>query len=190
MNIKRLTYPSTTVISLQEAKDHLRVTSNDEDSLILDCIKGATSLVETYTNQVFLSGSCVAYLDVTEIKALEVYKLWQYPINEITSFKYLDSNGTEQTWTDYSTNIVDSPAEILARSLPTVQTDTLNVYRIYYNVGYLSREAIQPELINWIKIFTAFFYQTRQPEYSGYTVNEIAYKYQTALDKFRKDPIV
>lgn len=192
MNIQRLTYPNTTIITLQEAKDHLRVTSNDEDMVILDCIKSATNLIETYTGQYFLSGSCVAYLDTNEFSSYSEVKIWAYPVNEITSVKYLDTNGTEQTFasSNYSTDISSSPARILSTTIPSVKSNTLNTIRIYFNVGHLSKESIDPELLGWVKIFTAFFYQTRQPEYSGFTVAEIAYKYQAALDKYRKDPII
>lgn len=192
MNFQRLTYPSTTILSLQEAKDHLRVTNTDDEPVIMDCIKAATGLVERYTNQFFLSGSCVVYLDAREFTAYNEIKIWAYPVNEITSIKYLDTNGVEQTFaaSNYSTDLSDSPARILSTTIATVKQNIVNAYRIYLNVGFLNRDKIDPELLNWIKIFIGFFYQTRQPEYTGQAVNEIAYKFQTALDKYRKDPII
>lgn len=190
MNLKRLTYPSTTIISLQEAKDHLRVTSTDEDMVILDCIKSATNMVETYTNQYFLSGSFVAYID--EMCSYDEIHIWAYPVQSIDSVKYLDTNGTEQTFSsaNYTTDLSGSPARILPTTVPTIKQNVLNPYRVYLTIGYVDRDKIDPELLGWVKIFTAFFYQTRQPEYTGLTVSEIAYKYERALDKYRKDPII
>lgn len=192
MNFKRLTYPTTTVITLDEAKAHLRVTTTDEDSLIMDCVRQATNLIELETNQVFLSGSCVYYLDTNEFTSYKEVKIWAYPINEITAIKYLDINGIEQIFstTNYSVDISDSPIRILPTTTPTCKANTLNTIRIYCNLGYNNIDNIDSELIGWIKIFTAFFYQTRQPEYTGYTVSEIAIKYKDALSKHRKDAIV
>lgn len=192
MNIQQLTWPTSTVIDLQKAKDHLRVTTTDEDALILDCIKAATDLVETYTNQLFQSRTYVAYMDAVEFSAYNHVKIWLWPITSIDSVKYLDTDGVEQTFSsaNYSTDLSDSPARILPTTIATVKQNVVNAYRIYFTAGYTNTDQINPELLNWIKIFIGFFYQTRQPEYSGFTVAEIAYKYQTALDKYRKDPIV
>ena len=192
MNFKRLTYPTTTIITLQEAKDHLRVTANDEDAVILDCIKAATNLVEKDTNQFFLSGSCCVYMDSKEFCSYEEITIWAYPVNEVSSIKYLDTDGVEQTFatSNYSTDLTDSPIRILPITIASVKANVVNQYRIYLNVGYLNRDQIDAELINWVKIWTAFFYETRQPEYIGTNVSQIAYKWEIARDRHRKDPII
>jgi uncharacterized phiE125 gp8 family phage protein len=191
MRIQQATYPSGTLITLAEAKLHLRVTVDNEDSVINDCIKSATSLVETYTNQYLQSRTFVAYLDIQEFTAFNEICIWKYPITSIESIKYLDSDGTEQTFSsaNYTTDLIDCPARILPTTIATVKLNIVNQYRVYFTAGHLTREAIDSELIGWVKIFTAFFYQTRQPEYTGQAVSEIAYKYQTALDKFSKAPL-
>lgn len=192
MDIKALTFPSTLVISLADAKAHLRVTDTNQDAVIADCIKSATGLIEKYTNQLLTSRTFVAYLNYSEFQAYCPIQIWSYPVTAISSVKYLDTNGTEQTFSsaNYSTNIADSPAEILPTTTPTVQQNVLNPYRVYFTAGFTDVAQIDPELIGWVKIFTAFFYQTRQPEYTGYSVAEIAYKYERALDKYRKDMII
>lgn len=192
MNITQLTYPTATIITLQEAKDHLRVTDNNQDAVIFDCIKGATSLIESYTGQLLQSSTYCAYLDEKEVVAYSTLEIWKYPITAISSVKYLNTSGTETTLDSatYSTDITDCPTRIYLTSTPTTQADKLNVWRVYFTAGHTNRDYIAAELINWVKIFTAFFYQTRQPEYAGYTVSEIAYKYKEALDKYRKDMLV
>lgn len=190
MNISQLTYPTSTIISLQEAKDHLRVTGTDEDSLIMDCVKAATNHIESYTNQIFQSVTFCAYYDYLEpYKCLEI---WKYPISAISSIKYLNTSGVETTLdnTTYSTDLTDSPARIYLTSTPSTQRDKLNVWRIYFTAGYSNRDLINAELLGWVKIFTAFYFQTRQPEYTGMSVNEVSYNFQRALDKYRKDCLV
>jgi len=191
MRIQQVTYPTGTLITLAEAKAHLRVTIDNEDSVINDCIKSATSLVESYTNQYLQSRTFVAFLDIQEFTAFNVIDIWKFPITSIESIKYLDSSGVEQTFStaNYTTDLIDSPARVLPTTIATVKLNIVNQYRIYFTAGHLTRESIDSELIGWVKIFTAFFYQTRQPEYTGQSVSEIAYNYQSALDKFNKGPL-
>lgn len=193
MNIKQLTYPTSTVISLAVAKAHLRVTSNDEDILINDSIKAATSFIEKYTGQLLLSRTFCAYLDEKEISSYGIISIWgNYPITAITAVKYLNSSGVETTLdsSTYSTDITDSPARILLTSTPSTQINTLNTWRVYFTAGYTEVSEIDQEIIAWLKIFTAFYYNSRQPEYTGISVNEMAIKYERQLDKFRKDLLI
>jgi uncharacterized phiE125 gp8 family phage protein len=190
MNIKELTFPTTTIITLDEAKDHLRVTTTDEEELIMDCIRSATDFIEKYTDTLLLSRTYCAYYD--SLETYKVIELWKYPITSISSVKYLNTSGVETTLdaANYSTDITDSPARILITSLPTVQSDVLNVFRIYYTAGFTNRDEMNPLLIGWVKIFTAFYYQTRQPEYTGAPVSEIANNYKQSLDLIRKGKLV
>lgn len=192
MNISQVTYPSGTIITLAEAKLHLRITADDQDAVINDCIKAATNLVESYTNQLFQSRTFVAYMDESEFCSYQTINILKYPITSIDSIKYLDTSGVEQTFStgNYSTDLTDCPARILPTTTASVKANVLNQYRVYFTAGFASRDSIEPELINWIKIFTGFFFNTRQPEYTGLNVNQTAYKYQEALDKYRKDYVI
>lgn len=192
MNIQQITYPTSTVITLQQAKDHLRITDNNQDSVIMDCIKSAQSHVETYTNQIFSSVTFCAYFDEKEVQSYSMLEIWKYPITAISSIKYLNESGVETTLdnTTYSTDVIDCPIRIYLTSVPTTKLDTLNVWRVYFTAGFTDSSYIKSELIGWVKIFTAFYFQTRQPEYTGQTVSQIAYSAERQLDKYRKDQLV
>ncbi len=192
MHFEQLTYPQTTIITLQEAKDHLRVDGTDEDSVIKDCIKSATDFVQRYVNQVFLSGSCVVYYDSSEVETYKALDIWTYPVQSVTAVKYLNTSGIETTLStsDYTVDSVSYPTRIMVTSMPTMQTDVFNQFRVYMTVGYIDRDKIAPELIGWVKILTGFFYETRQTEFTGVGTSEIQMRFERALDKHRKDPIV
>jgi hypothetical protein len=104
----------------------------------------------------------------------------------------LNESGVETNLdnTTYSTDIIDCPIRIYLTSVPTTKLDTLNVWRVYFTAGFTDTTYIKSELIGWVKIFTAFYFQTRQPEYTGQTVSEIAYSAERQLDKYRKDQLV
>lgn len=191
MNIKQLTNPSSTVIDLAEAKLHLRVTGTEEDLLIANDIKAATNMIEKYTGQLLQSRTFCAYLD--DLIAYDCVKIWgNYPITEITSVKYLNTSGDETTLdsSTYSVDIADNPARILFTSIPSSKTNSLNNWRIYFTAGFTSKDDIDSELLAWVKIFTGFFFSSRQVEYTGVSVSEMAIKYERQLDKYRKDFLV
>jgi uncharacterized phiE125 gp8 family phage protein len=192
MNISQLTYPTSTIITLQEAKDHLRITDDSQDAVIVDCIKSATSHIEKYTNQILQSATFCAYFDEKEVEPYTCLYIWKYPISTISSIKYLNTSGAETTLdsSSYATDIIDSPVRIYLTSTPITQLDKFNVWRVYFTAGFTNRDQIDAELIGWVKIFTGFYFQTRQPEYTGQSVSDVAYNYEKALDKYRKDVLV
>lgn len=88
--------PGVTPVSLLEAKAHLRVDFNDEDTLISLCIDKAVAAIDGP----FGIGRCM----VTQSWLLSLDCFPEYeiciplgPVASITSIKYLDSAGVEQT---------------------------------------------------------------------------------------------
>ena len=190
MQVQQLTYPATTVITLEEAKNHLRVDTNLEDMLIMDCIRSATSMIEAYTNRILISSTYTAFLDEAEIAEKTPFELrGYYPITEISSIEYYNISGIWATISsaDYSKDIIGHVARIYFTKLPQVKANTLNTYKINFTAGYTDRDKIPYEIIGWVKIITGFYYESRQSEYTGNTgnvTNELQYNYQRSLDKF------
>ncbi len=190
MQVQQLTYPTTTVITLEEAKTHLRVDSTNEDMLIMDCIRSATSMIEAYTNRILMSATYSAYIDEAEIVAQTPFEIkGYYPISAISSIEYYNTSDTWATIpsTDYSKDIIGHVARIYFTKLPQVKSNTLNTYKINFTAGYADRDKIPYEILGWIKIITGFYYESRQSEYTGNTgnvTNELQYNYQRGLDKF------
>ena len=87
------TAPSVEPVSLAEAKAHLRVDANDEDAYISNLITAARQWAEDFCRRRFITQTWDYYLDgfPTEIQ------LPYPPISSITSIKYNDADGAEQT---------------------------------------------------------------------------------------------
>lgn len=99
MNWDRLTLvtgPAATPISLPEAKAHLRVDDNDSDVYINQCIDRAVAAVDGPNG----IGRCL--MSQSWLLALDRFPETEFtiplgPVQSITSIKYLDPSGIEQT---------------------------------------------------------------------------------------------
>lgn len=98
------TKPTWWPITLQEAKDHLRILHSDEDTLIMEFIKAATKYCEEYTWQEVNQKSYTYYSDTWLAKMV----IESTPIISVDSVKYYDENDDIQTLptTDYRVNLV------------------------------------------------------------------------------------
>jgi uncharacterized phiE125 gp8 family phage protein len=96
MGLTLLTPPAADAISLADVKAHLRITSSAEDGIIVKYIRAATTYLEGRLNRSFLeqewelSGECFPRGDTIELQ--------RGPLRSVTSIKYLDGNGTLQTF--------------------------------------------------------------------------------------------
>lgn len=192
MHIEQTIYAQSTLLTLQEAKDHLRVDVEDDDSLIMDCVRSATDFVQKYTNQLFLSGQYCIYLDEKEWENHKAVEVWLYPIISINSIKYINTSGEETTLdsANYTTDVVSYPARIMLLNKPAVKQNTFNQFRIYVTAGFIDKYKINPEIIGWVKIMVGFFYEIRQSEYTGVITSKINLTVERGLDKHIKHPLV
>lgn len=101
MSFRRTTPPALEPITLEQAKDHLRVDDEIEDALISELIKTAREHCEQMTARALITQSWTYYGDCfygdIDLKA---------NLQSITSVKYIDSDGVQQT-VDPNAYIVD-----------------------------------------------------------------------------------
>lgn len=124
--------PTWWPVTLQEAKDQLRVLHDLEDNLIMEYIKAATDFAEGYTWVELNQKDYTIYMDEWDEKTY--IKL--YPLISIQSIKYYDTADTLQTLptTDYR---VDNKANwpfVYIDNMPTLY-DKPNCIEILARVG-------------------------------------------------------
>ena len=176
MAIKVITEPTTEPVSLQECKDHLRIVHDDEDTLIEAYAKAARRYVE----QVLCWRALITQeLELVLDNFQSQFKLPRPPLQEITSIKYTDKDGTEHT-VDADNYIVDTDSEpgrivpAYGKSWPTDTLEPINAVRIRYKAGYGDNaEDVPQELRQAILILTAHFYEMREPVVVGQTVANV-----------------
>ena len=142
MTTKLITSPAAAPVSLQEAKAHLRVDNTADDALILAMVAAATSDAEHRLGRALVQQTWEQVQDGFD----DDIDLPNPPLVSVTSLKYIDTDGTEQTLSTslYSVDGDSEPARILpaygaswpgTRSVPSA-------VRARYVAGYAATFAI------------------------------------------------
>lgn len=105
MSIKIITSPSVEPITLEEAKQHLRVDGNDDDILIMSLIKQAREWCEDFQNRKYITQTLELVLDTFPNGNTIVFNSVS-PVQKVESIKYYDENRQEYLF-DESNYITD-----------------------------------------------------------------------------------
>lgn len=131
-----ITAPSVEPVTLEEAKAHLRVSNSYEDDLISALIVSAREFVEGYTGRALITQTRKVYMD----RFYPVISLPYPKLQTVSSIKYIDENGTEQTVdssiyrefsSDYTSQIILKDSE----DYPDTESEP-KVVNIEYICGY------------------------------------------------------
>lgn len=152
MGYRLITPPATNPVSLAEACVFLRREVGEDDARINALIAAATSFLDGANGML---GRCLVSqtweLVLDEFSS--AIRLPLGPVSSVTSVKYLDTAGAEQTVStdDYSTDLVSDPQWIVLNadsSWPTVM-DAVNAVTIRFVAGY----STVPEVIKQAILF-------------------------------------
>lgn len=161
-----VTPPTDTPISLAEAKLHLRVTHDQEDSEIQSLIEDATRFCEDRIGQQFLTATWRYSLTAFPTGSIIVPRA---PLISVTSIAYVDTNRASQTLatTEYQVDTDNRPGRIAEAPLkfwPDTDPDTFNAVKVTYTAGYGATPAdVPPAAKRAIKIMVSHWYHTREP---------------------------
>jgi uncharacterized phiE125 gp8 family phage protein len=148
--IKLVTPPVAPVLTLAEAKSHLRVGHSDDDSTIVALEQAATRHCEQWTGRAFVDQIWDLYLDsFPGTNAMEI-KIPLPPLIQIVQIAYDNSTGDETIVpvNGYFVDSVSEPAWLvpqLGASWPTT-IDAINTVRVRFRAGFMSPDS--PPLID------------------------------------------
>ena len=174
------------VVSLNDAKLHLRVDHSDDDALILWLIEAAKEQVENTTWTTLLRTTYTAYFN----RFSSVMVLDDYPITEITSIKYYNSEGVLTTvdQSTYFTDLISTPSIIIFKDgTPTTQHLRPNAVEIEYKAGYINTNAIPSSLKSAILLMIGHWYEHREDIVIGSTTTEVPISSKSLMNNFRKN---
>jgi uncharacterized phiE125 gp8 family phage protein len=183
MSLHLITAPARYPVTLIEAKEHLRVDDNNSDAYIDSLIEAATAMLDGRDG---ILGRCLVQ-QTWELRLPD----WQQaieiplpPLVSVSSVKYLDTGGVEQTLSTSYYDVIDQgfgmsviqPA--YGQSYPSVRSQP-NAIRIRYVAGYASVSnggltgTIPRPIIQNILNRIGDMYENRQNRIVGNAVNSI-----------------
>lgn len=176
--------PTFEPITLQEAKDHLRITHTHEDNLIMLAIITSRMMAESYTQRAIcqktLEYHCNFFGYVIELP---------FPVvSSVSWVKYDDIYGVEQTLatTEYEVYLVMEPAAIVqayGKNFPGTR-DKINAVRIRYVAGYANPEAIPSPIKSAMLLLIGHLYENRE-ELTAVKMEEMPTGSKALLNPYR-----
>jgi uncharacterized phiE125 gp8 family phage protein len=153
------TGPAMSVVDIVEAKQHLRITDNQNDGPIAQFIAAATEEAEQYMGRGLLTQTWKLVLDWFPN---EIPLPMAAPLQSVTSVKYYDEDGTQQTLATsyYDTDTVSRPGRVLLKpdqSWPSVQGDRRNWrVEVVYIVGWTDASLVPERIKQGIRQYVAY----------------------------------
>lgn len=190
-SIKRTTDSSSELVSVAQAKEHLRVTHSDDDTYIETLITACRQSLEISTHRAL--GSSQTYQIGYKRFPTTYHRLVipNPPIVSVSSLKYYDTNNTLQTVSssDYTFENNGSGVAYLAMndaySYPTLSSERVDTVILTCVCGYT---ALPKPLHQAMLLLIAHYYDTREPVAYGAvpikvqrTVDFIANQYKVRL---------
>lgn len=163
MSWKVTTEPASEPITLADAKLWLKVDGTADNNLITALITSARLWVERHCNVGLLPQT------ITEVwdgwPAGREMELSVSPLRSVTSIKYLDSNGDEQTLSsaNYAYDIYAKPPRVQLKYSQTWPTlyDEINSVSAVYAVGYDSAATVPESIKTAMYLAIADSYENR-----------------------------
>lgn len=162
MNWQVTTQPATEPVTLAEAKAHLRIDTTADDTLIESLITAARQWCEDYERRAYVTQTITVKLDRFTNKIV----LPKPKLQSVTSVKYIDTAGVEQTLsTDiYNVDTYREPGRITLaynQSWPTTRDD-YNAVEIVYVAGYGDAADVPDRVKCAIKLIVGHLYENRE----------------------------
>lgn len=174
MALKLITPAAALAVALAEAKLHLRVDTSDEDTLITALIAAATDMAEQKTGRAIMAQTWELTLDAFP----DALELTRVPVQSVTSVKYYDTTGAQQTLgnTLYALDNADEfgcayVVPVYSGSWPDTR-DQINAVAVRYVAGYPDAAAVPEGIKQWIKLMVSTMFENRETEaYSSRAVS-------------------
>jgi uncharacterized phiE125 gp8 family phage protein len=140
-----ITPPASMALSLADAKDALKIDTNDQDAMVTAWVKGITAHAEDYTARAFITQTWRTTLDAFP----SAITLLHPPAIGVTVLKYKDAAGVLQTLapTEYMVDLESEPAQVLparGKSWPSTYPE-INAVQVDYQVGYGAADTAIPD---------------------------------------------
>lgn len=185
--VQVVTQSTITPWLLGDAKDHLRVTHNDDDGYIQLLTLAVRNAAEQITRRALFTQTIRIYADSFECDCIELPRPM---LQSVTSVKYYDTAGVLQTMDtdDYQVDVNSTPGRIcpvLGTVWPSTQDKKLSAVIIEYVAGWAHRGDLPFDLRQAMLIHMEHLYDMREAVVVGPNVNEVPWGIQMLYEPHR-----
>lgn len=180
--LKIVAGPSVTPVSRTEARNHLSLDEDIDDSQVRSYLQAAIDWAENYTGRFFINRTCQMMLDGAReiddilwegmrtghsmVSYVDHIELAATPVVSVESIKYYNDSDVQSTWsaTNYYVDTFSEPARVVLRDGGTYPTDlrVSNGIEINFTAGYGTSPNNVPEAIKLgILQYTAHLFEHR-----------------------------
>lgn len=170
-SLRRISDSTTEPVSVAELRDHLRILSTSEDSMLGAILTASRLLAETKTGRALTAQTWELTLDAFPGDEEEI-KLPRAPLSTASSdvvVNYVeDTTAGNTTQMDATALTVDARSEP-GRIFPSYDNDWPDdcrdepgAVRIQYVCGYAAPAAVPEPIKTWIKMRAGFLYENRE----------------------------
>lgn len=148
-------------ISLNDAKEYLRIDGTQDDDLVNVMIKAARQMAENKTWVSIIPTSYKMTFDKSELQ--EIMRVNKYPIRIITGIYYKDVNGATQMLStqNYEVDLLSNPVRIRIKTMPEIG-DYLNAFWIEFEAGFEYAYQVPKPIIQAMKLIMGHLNENRQ----------------------------
>lgn len=175
-------------VTLNEAKLHCRIDSNDDDVLIIARIKVARKLAEHETRRALATQTWDLILD--QFPCQREIIIPKPPLQSVTYIKYVDGNGIEQTLStdDYKVDDKNEPGKIVpayGKSWPSTRNE-VNAVTVRFICGYGEEDMIPEAIRSWMLLKIATLDENRESFVTGFAPSVLPDRFVDGLlDPYR-----
>lgn len=164
MSTRIITAATAEALTLDEARDQLRITHTAEDYYLNGLIPRARELFQARTGHCLMPTT----YELTLQKFAYAIELKMPPIISITSVKYTDVDGAEQTLasTEY---VLDNTSPLRGYVVHDVDVTYPDIYtgingvRVRYQAGYATAALVPGVIKQWMLMQISNWFNNRQP---------------------------
>jgi len=157
------TDPSTKVVTVDEIKSHLRIDTDDEETLLGLYIDAATEMAEHYCSRHFIEHEYKLFFNSPVSAASLIFPdctLLTTPIH------YIDSDGDEITSSEAYIDAYSNPSICYTKTAlgtPTLESENANTFWIEFKTGFGATQSDVPQAIQQaIKLIVSDMYYFRE----------------------------
>jgi len=180
------TAPEAEPISVAEAKAHMRVDAATENDLITALIVAARQSVELWMHRSLITQTLKLTLDGWPA----VIHLPRGPVQSISSIKYYDSAGDQQTLSsdEYQSDLLNNIPRVTTEptsSWPSTESGRMNSVEINYVAGYGDESADVPGPIKQaMLLLISEWFEQREAIIVGTTVSQLPFAVEMLLTQY------